>query len=261
MSDIARARGAPSPQTADDIMSLVAGQPTVERLRRLPSQATSAFDSLCGLSAHLSDVFGARLVFVSCRDTLRGNAPDFLFDTVRSAFAAERAKLYGLELPLDVAVAMTGRPIRWRPKAAIAKIAEKSAPEAMTDGAGASSNTLIAVPFQCGSVLALCVVMPASEPATGREDIELVAWHCIQFLPEHFQHHPMRQSTRTQLLSPQEERIILRCADGLTDKEIGRELAISPHTVRTHINSAKAKLGAKNKTHAVILFNELSAKS
>lgn len=69
----------------------------------------------------------------------------------------------------------------------------------------------------------------------------------------------MRRMPRTQLLSPQEERIILRCGDGLTDKEIGRELGISPHTVRTHINSAKAKLNAKNKTHAVKLLNELVA--
>ncbi|MBU1211247.1 MAG: helix-turn-helix transcriptional regulator [Alphaproteobacteria bacterium] len=261
MSDTARAGGALSPQTADDTMSIVAGQPSVERLRRLPSESRSAFDSLCGLSTHLSEVFGARLVFVSCRDTLQGNVPDFLFDTVRSAFAAERAKLYGLEMPLDVAIAMTGRPFLWRPKAAIATIAEKPAPEATSAAARPSSNTLVAVPFQCGSVLALCVVMPASEPAAGREDTDLVAWHCIQFLPEHFQHHPMRQSARAQLLSPQEERIILKCADGLTDKEIGRDMAISPHTVRTHINSAKTKLGAKNKTHAVILFNELSAKS
>lgn len=261
MSDTPRSRGALSPQTSDDTLSLVAGLPSVEQLRQVPSQAKSAFDSLCGLSAHLSEVFGTRLIFVSCRDTLGRNVPDFLFDTVRSAFAAERAKLYGLDLPLDLAIAMTGRPFLWRPHAAVITIADKPANEAQPPGPELGSNTLIAVPYRCGPLLALCVVQPAAGPASLGDDVESIAWHCVQFLPEHFRHHPMRQFARAPLLSPQEERIILRCGDGLTDKEIGREMEISPHTVRTHINSARTKLGAKNKTHAVILFNELSAKS
>lgn len=44
------------------------------------------------------------------------------------------------------------------------------------------------------------------------------------------------------------------CRHGLTDKEIGKALGISPHTVRTHLNSAKLKLDARNKTHAVHLY-------
>lgn len=224
----------------------------------MPSQAKSGFESLQFLSSHLSQSFGARLVFVSFRDLTADAAPEMLFDSARSAFAGERAHLFQLELPLDVAIGMTGRPQLWQPNSDITTISEQ------TDGDAPSvadecARTLIAVPYQCGPLLALCAVKPAAEPTAENHDNDAIAWHCVQYLGEHFRHHRVRRMPRTQLLSPQEERIILRCGDGLTDKEIGRELGISPHTVRTHINSAKAKLNAKNKTHAVKLLNELVA--
>ena len=50
----------------------------------------------------------------------------------------------------------------------------------------------------------------------------------------------------------QREREILRLlADGLTNEEIGKELFISPETVRTHVRKAMAKLDADTRTQAV----------
>ncbi|MBU2582895.1 MAG: helix-turn-helix transcriptional regulator [Alphaproteobacteria bacterium] len=255
-----RSTAALSPQLDDDTQSLVAGVVTLEALLQIPAQAKSAFESLRGLSNHLSETFGARLVFVSCRDKTAPHSPEFLFDTARSAFAAERARLFGLELPLDAAIAMTGRPLRWRPASLMTSILDTAANQAATPAA-TRDGVLIAIPYQCGPLIALCAVQPVLDTAQGIESSELLAWHCIQFLPEHFRHHPLRKRPRAPLLSPQEERIILQCAAGLTDKEIGRDLEISPHTVRTHINSAKAKLGARNKTHAVTLYKELSVRT
>ncbi len=40
-------------------------------------------------------------------------------------------------------------------------------------------------------------------------------------------------------------------SQGKTDWEIGRILAIAPRTVGTHIDNARAKLGASNRTNAV----------
>jgi len=259
MSDPPSFSGALSLKSASDSPSLETGQLTIERLRQLPSQAETAFESLQALSQHLSENFTAKLVFVSCRDTSAQDSPEMLFDTARSTFVAERAQLYGLELPLDVAIGKTGRPVLWRPTSDISTIGDKHLEEAFVPAAPATQN-LIAVPYQAGSLLALCVVHPPVEPTREVDDFNPIAWHCVQYLAEHFRHHPMRKKRRTQFLSPQEERIILRCGAGLTDKEIGREMGISPHTVRTHVNSAKAKLGAKNKTHAVMLFNDLSTK-
>jgi DNA-binding NarL/FixJ family response regulator len=50
----------------------------------------------------------------------------------------------------------------------------------------------------------------------------------------------------------QRERDVLRLlADGLTNEEIGKELFISPETVRTHVRKAMTKLEADTRTHAV----------
>ena len=40
-------------------------------------------------------------------------------------------------------------------------------------------------------------------------------------------------------------------ADGLSNEEIGKELFISPETVRTHVRKAMAKLDADTRTQAV----------
>ena len=50
----------------------------------------------------------------------------------------------------------------------------------------------------------------------------------------------------------QREREVLRLlADGMANEEIGRELFISPETVRTHVRKAMAKLDADTRTEAV----------
>lgn len=50
----------------------------------------------------------------------------------------------------------------------------------------------------------------------------------------------------------QRERDVLRLlADGLSNEEIGKELFISPETVRTHVRKAMARLDADTRTQAV----------
>jgi DNA-binding NarL/FixJ family response regulator len=50
----------------------------------------------------------------------------------------------------------------------------------------------------------------------------------------------------------QRERDVLRLlADGLSNEDIGKELFISPETVRTHVRKAMAKLDADTRTQAV----------
>jgi DNA-binding NarL/FixJ family response regulator len=60
------------------------------------------------------------------------------------------------------------------------------------------------------------------------------------------------QFTAPPLTLTQREREVLRLlADGLANEEIGRELHISPETVRTHVRKAMAKLDADTRTQAV----------
>jgi DNA-binding NarL/FixJ family response regulator len=54
-------------------------------------------------------------------------------------------------------------------------------------------------------------------------------------------------------LSAREREVLLYAARGLSSKEIARDLIISERTVQTHLGSIYDKLGARNKTEAMLL--------
>lgn len=52
-------------------------------------------------------------------------------------------------------------------------------------------------------------------------------------------------------ISPAEFRVLRALADGLSNKEIGARLHISPHTVKTHVAHLCEKLDARRRTEAI----------
>lgn len=52
-------------------------------------------------------------------------------------------------------------------------------------------------------------------------------------------------------LTPREQQILELLSQGLANKQIARTLTISEHTVKFHISSLYAKLGASNRTEAI----------
>jgi len=54
-------------------------------------------------------------------------------------------------------------------------------------------------------------------------------------------------------LSPREIEILERVAAGYSNKRIGDQLGISEQTVKAHMKNSMAKLGARDRTHAVTL--------
>jgi DNA-binding CsgD family transcriptional regulator len=52
-------------------------------------------------------------------------------------------------------------------------------------------------------------------------------------------------------LSPRETQVLQCVADGMSDRAIGLELAVSIETVRTHVRRLRRKLGASNRATAV----------
>lgn len=54
-------------------------------------------------------------------------------------------------------------------------------------------------------------------------------------------------------LTAREHEVLRLLAQGLSNKEIARRLAISEHTVKFHINAVLGKLGAQSRTEAVVL--------
>ena len=57
--------------------------------------------------------------------------------------------------------------------------------------------------------------------------------------------------------SRRQQQIVSLIADGLTDKEIGQQLGISTHTVRTYIERLFHQLGCRTRTRAVVMWFEL----
>ena len=61
----------------------------------------------------------------------------------------------------------------------------------------------------------------------------------------------LRRSSETPALSKREREILRMLSHGMTNEQIGREIFISPETVRTHVRRALVKLGSKTRTEAV----------
>ena len=53
-------------------------------------------------------------------------------------------------------------------------------------------------------------------------------------------------------LTPREQEVLQGLAQGLSNKLIARQLAISEHTVKFHVNAILGKLGAQSRTEAVV---------
>lgn len=53
-------------------------------------------------------------------------------------------------------------------------------------------------------------------------------------------------------LTPREQEVLHGLAQGLSNKLIARQLAISEHTVKFHVNAIMGKLGAQSRTEAVV---------
>jgi DNA-binding CsgD family transcriptional regulator len=58
-------------------------------------------------------------------------------------------------------------------------------------------------------------------------------------------------------VSEREQEVLALLADGLSNREIAERLFVSPNTVKTHIASLYAKLGAARRTDAVRRAREL----
>ena|SRR5438034_4553574 len=66
-----------------------------------------------------------------------------------------------------------------------------------------------------------------------------------------------RQGRRGIALSSREDEILALVYDGLSDKEIATRLAISPRTVRTHMEKVFRKWGVRNRYVAARMWDQV----
>ncbi len=57
----------------------------------------------------------------------------------------------------------------------------------------------------------------------------------------------------SEALSEREKQVLTMVAEGLGNREIGAQLGLAEETVKTHMRTISAKLGARDRTHAVTL--------
>ena len=62
-----------------------------------------------------------------------------------------------------------------------------------------------------------------------------------------------REAATAAPLSERESQVLQRLANGLTTEGVGKELFLSPATVRSYAENAIRKLGADNRVHAVAI--------
>ncbi len=63
----------------------------------------------------------------------------------------------------------------------------------------------------------------------------------------------MTAMAQTRILSPRQREVLALAAAGHTNPEIAALLHITLHTVKTHMELVRGKLGATNRGHAVLL--------
>jgi DNA-binding NarL/FixJ family response regulator len=61
-------------------------------------------------------------------------------------------------------------------------------------------------------------------------------------------------------LTPQQMRVLARMAEGKLNKQIAYDLGVSEQTVKDHVSVILRKLGASNRTQAILLASQLSLK-
>ncbi|PKF50153.1 response regulator transcription factor [Enterovibrio nigricans] len=62
-------------------------------------------------------------------------------------------------------------------------------------------------------------------------------------------------------LTPQQHKVLNMLSDGLLNKQIAYELAVSEATIKAHMTAIFRKLGVKNRTQAVILLQQIDSNS
>ncbi|GAB77266.1 response regulator [Austwickia chelonae] len=63
---------------------------------------------------------------------------------------------------------------------------------------------------------------------------------------------PVTTDPRLRSLTPQERRILLHVAQGMTNRQIGQELFLAEKTVKNYITAVLAKLGMERRTQAAV---------
>ena len=111
-------------------------------------------------------------------------------------------------------------------------------------------SEVIVIPMQVrGTQVVVAIAFPEADYAS---QVETVLHEVGQLIIAIFERFPtITKWPDEHKLSPREAEVLQLTATGLNEAEVAKKLSISAHTVRKHIENAKQKLDARNKSHAV----------
>lgn len=95
----------------------------------------------------------------------------------------------------------------------------------------------------------LFVASGASRTHLRWAEVRIIHTFCLDAIAEVDANHP---GTARPFITERERTCLKGTAIGKTEKEIARELGISPSTVHAHLENCKRKLGARNRTDLVV---------
>lgn len=70
---------------------------------------------------------------------------------------------------------------------------------------------------------------------------------------------PQEAARLLQLLTPREQEVARQAAQGLSNKEIARQLDITERTVKAHLSSSFERLGVKDRLQLALMLNDRAA--
>jgi two-component system response regulator DevR len=69
--------------------------------------------------------------------------------------------------------------------------------------------------------------------------------------------NPPAEDERLARLTPQERKILMLIADGLTNRQIAAEIHLAEKTVKNYVSNLLAKLGMERRTQAAVFASRL----
>ena len=124
----------------------------------------------------------------------------------------------------------------------------KNAPEMLIAVYTADSDaSIVAAVFEAGAHALILKDAPLDDLVNALDTIQAGRRYVDPALARVALGAPMGKPS----LTPREAEVLAHIADGLSHDEIGKQLSISPETVRTHVRKACERLNARTRTHAV----------